>query len=416
LAAALRITTAAAARQIDLALAVADNLAHTWVALHRGELSIEHVTAIWRATEHCPARVTQAVDVAIVPLAVRRGWTPQQIRKHARAIILKVDPDGAAERAGNAKNHNTDVEFYAGEDEMATVSAHGNAATAREMYDTINARAAQMSADPNDHRTAGQRRFDAMAEFVLGRDERSNDGVARAQQRARQSGQVQVRVELDTLLGLNNNPGELDGYGPITGQLARDLAIDANWRRFVADPMTGQLLDLGRSSYTPSAPLRRFIEALHPTCQSVGCERPARRCQIDHKTEWDKLGCTDCDNLHPLCLMHHQQKTKKRWNLHQHPDGDYWTSALGFTYRRDDTPYDIPLLEPPAEEYDETAEPPPTSPIFNYLPAPEPPPPPDDEPPLDPYETAELYDVLENSWGEFASRAYNLLRAAQLIA
>jgi hypothetical protein len=39
-----------------------------------------------------------------------------------------------------------------------------------------------------------------------------------------------------------------------------------------------------------------------------------------------------------------------------------------------------------------------------------------DEPPLDPYETEELHDTLDNGWGEFATRAYNLLRAAQLIS
>jgi hypothetical protein len=415
LAAALRITTADAAGRVDLTIAVAERLPQSWVALNCGDLGSVHVKAIHRSTEHCPARVAEAVDAVIVPLAISRRWTPTQIRKHARKIIVSIDPDGANDRAQKAKAF-SDVEFYGDQDQMGTVRAHGDAATARRLYDTVNARAAQLGRDPGDSRTAGQRRFDALAEFVLGpRDSATaDDGVTPAQQRARRHGEAQVRVDLTTLLGLDDNPGFLDGYGPITAQLARELAADASWRRWVTDPMTGELLDLGRSSYTPSAALRDFIEARDETCRMVGCERPARRCQLDHKAEWDRLGCTDCSNLQPLCQMHHQQKTKKRWTLTQGDDGDTWTSALGFTYRRNDDPYDIPTVDPPADyDFRSPAEP------SRLVTDPDPPPsgvPLPDEPPLDPYETEELYDTLDNGWGEFATRAYNLLRAAQLIS
>ena len=264
----------------------------------------------------------------IVGLAVDRGWTPTQIRKHARKIILSVDPDGAHDRAQKAKT-GTDVAFYGENDQMGTVRAYGDAATTRRLYDTLNARATQLGRDPLDARTAGQRRFDALAEFVLGPRQQTpasntdgngdGDGVSPAQQRARQRGQALVRLDLSTALGLDDTPGYLDGYGPITAQLARDLATDANWQRWITDPLTGHLLDLGRTRYTPTAALRELIEAKHPTCMMIGCERPARTCQIDHKTGWEQLGCTDSDNLHPLCQMHHQQKTKKRWKLTPDP-------------------------------------------------------------------------------------------------
>ncbi|WP_345043182.1 DUF222 domain-containing protein, partial [Georgenia daeguensis] len=43
----------------------------------------------------------------------------------------------------------------------------------------------------------------------------------------------------------------LEGYGPITPDLARALAAGGTWRRLVTDPVTGTVTHLGRSVYRP---------------------------------------------------------------------------------------------------------------------------------------------------------------------
>jgi len=103
---------------------------------------------------------------------------------------------------------------------------------------------------------------------------------------------VQVVIDLPTLAGLADNPGELLGYGPIPAALARELAVGGGWRRLVADPVTGHLLDYGTSVYRPPQPLADFIDARDRTCRIPGCARPAPLCDHDHNLAFDKGGHT----------------------------------------------------------------------------------------------------------------------------
>src|SRR5690606_27303421 len=41
---------------------------------------------------------------------------------------------------------------------------------------------------------------------------------------------VNVTIPLSTLLGLDDHPGELDGYGPIPAHIARHLSTAGLWR------------------------------------------------------------------------------------------------------------------------------------------------------------------------------------------
>ena len=54
---------------------------------------------------------------------------------------------------------------------------------------------------------------------------------------------VNVTVGYTTLIGADDQPAHLDGYGPITADVARSLAADGVWRRLLTDPATGAVLD-----------------------------------------------------------------------------------------------------------------------------------------------------------------------------
>jgi hypothetical protein len=350
LATATATSLAGAMAHVGLTLDVAQDLPASWVALERGQLSLSHIKALAFATAHVSPQITSAVDAQVIPLAVQRRWTPSQLARHARRILISVDPDGASERAKAAKA-DADVQFYAEPDEMATMLARGEAATVRRVFDSINDRAAQLRRD-GDARSAGQRRIAALAEAVLGVPAEANSdtppstGGSARQQRA---AQAVVALDLTTYLGLNDKPGELSGYGPITAQTARRIADDAALRRLVTDPLTGRGLDLGRSRYEPSAALRRLIEARDGTCRFPGCSRRAIDADIDHVTEWNRGGSTSPDNLHALCRTHHNLKTRKLWHVTMGRDGvEAWTSPLGFVYTNfpDGPPIDDP--DPPA--------------------------------------------------------------------
>jgi hypothetical protein len=74
---------------------------------------------------------------------------------------------------------------------------------------------------------------------------------------------INVVVSADTLLGLDDQPGHLTGYGPITAETARRLAADQSgtWRQLLTDPDSGALLDISKDRYRPPQRLRDYLAA-----------------------------------------------------------------------------------------------------------------------------------------------------------
>ncbi|WP_242504468.1 DUF222 domain-containing protein [Promicromonospora panici] len=62
---------------------------------------------------------------------------------------------------------------------------------------------------------------------------------------------IRVTIPASTLLGLNDAPGDLAGYGPIPAETAAAIAQDATWQRLLTDPVTGILTDYSTTTYQP---------------------------------------------------------------------------------------------------------------------------------------------------------------------
>jgi hypothetical protein len=168
---------------------------------------------------------------------------------------------------------------------------------------------------------------------------------------------IQVVVPLSTVLG-GSAPGELAGWGVLDPDACRELALDGAFRRWVADPLTGELLDVGAHEYVPSEQLRRFVIARDRTCTWPNCNRLAVQCDLDHRVSFrgDKKlrnrkgkgrkhkptgrdrqpiqdGLTVRANLGPLCRRHHRVKHQTEWTIERLADGAVlWTSPYGATY------------------------------------------------------------------------------------
>ncbi|SDU77460.1 HNH endonuclease signature motif containing protein [Jiangella alkaliphila] len=146
---------------------------------------------------------------------------------------------------------------------------------------------------------------------------------------------VQVTIPFTALVGLDDQPGELDGYGPIPAHVARELAAGGVWTWLRTDPATGQLLDRGTSRYRPTTALARFITARDRTCGAPGCHRPAREADIDHAVPFAAGGPTSAANLQVLCTTHHLLKHRGGWRVAREPDGTTrWRSPTGHRYDR----------------------------------------------------------------------------------
>ncbi len=122
---------------------------------------------------------------------------------------------------------------------------------------------------------------------------------------------------------------------PVPTLTARALAAGGVWRRLVTDPLSGTVLDVGRTHYRPPAGLRDLVQARDRQCAFPGCTVPAQRCDIDHITPWSQGGTTSLDNLTSLCEAHHRLKHTPGWTLTRQDDGALlWTTPTGVRYRR----------------------------------------------------------------------------------
>jgi hypothetical protein len=159
--------------------------------------------------------------------------------------------------------------------------------------------------------------------------------------------QIRVTIAATTLLGLDNAPGHLDGYGPIPADVAARIATDATWQRLLTDPATGILADYSTTTYQPGMVLRQAVIARDQTCSFLQCDRPARWADLDHIEPFDHTldpstlppgapGQTRAANLQPLCRAHHLAKTHHGWTpVRDAATGiTTWTAPTGHVYTR----------------------------------------------------------------------------------
>jgi hypothetical protein len=146
---------------------------------------------------------------------------------------------------------------------------------------------------------------------------------------------IQVVVGADTLLGLDDRPAQLTGYGPITAETARRLAADRSgtWRRLLTDPDTGQLLDIGERHYRPAQRLRDYVNARDRTCAFPTCSQPGYRCEYDHIRPFGQGGRTNRSNGALACRRHNNCKNGTGWTYRRNPDDSFsWTTPTGHSY------------------------------------------------------------------------------------
>jgi hypothetical protein len=178
---------------------------------------------------------------------------------------------------------------------------------------------------------------------------------------------IQVLVPYSTLIGADDQPGELVGHGPIPASLAREAAVGGVWRRLVTDPLSGALLDHGRTTYHPPAALSDHVRARDVYCRAPGCRRRVADGELDHIQAWCDGGSTCAQNLGGYCTHHHRLKHHAGWRVEAEPDGGIsWTTPTGHRhttrphdYRPDPPPPAGPPMPRPAALQDPDPDPPP---------------------------------------------------------
>ncbi len=163
---------------------------------------------------------------------------------------------------------------------------------------------------------------------------------------------MSVIVPITMLLGLDDQPAELVGYGPIPADLAREIAVEGTWRRLLTDPVSGALLDHGRTTYTPPTGLADFVRARDVYCRNPICRQRAATADLDHTIAWDGGGTTCQHNLWAGCRHDHRLKTfAPGWTVDQYPDDRItFTTPTGHVYTSHPHDYRPDFHPPPSGE------------------------------------------------------------------
>ena len=198
---------------------------------------------------------------------------------------------------------------------------------------TVRALADPGNISPQDGRSPGQRRADALTEvcrFWLDHNETvvTSGGVKphitvtvdydrlATDQRPDPSGSQGSRCAdaalrrdpRPTMIGraedLEGVLPELDGT-PMSGRDIRRLACDSDIVRMVTRG-TSEVLDVGRSTRTIPSAIRRALEHRDGGCTWDGCEAPPSWCDAHHVVHWVDGGPTSLHNLRLLCRRHHR--------------------------------------------------------------------------------------------------------------
>jgi hypothetical protein len=274
----LRWAPATADPRVAEALHLVGRLPATLAALRSGRIDAAKARAIVAATQGLDDGAAAAVEAR----ALRRAdaQTLPQLRAVLRRAVLAFGP-AAAERAVAAREQRRVVITPTG-DGMAELCALLSAPDAAAIGSVLQGASLRAAAD--DLRTSDQRRADALVELIAG------------ERKSWPRPQVSLTMPITALLGLDDEPAELAGVGPIPVDLARELAGDATWRRILTDPTSGAVLDVGRTRYAPPAGLDRFVRTRDGRCRFPGCRRRAARCDLDHAIRFPD-GPTAAGNL-----------------------------------------------------------------------------------------------------------------------
>ena len=329
---ALRLAPTTAQSRIDVARTLVNHLPNTCSALATGEISPAHATVI--AKETAAAIRDGLPESAIFEIEQRaiahaEFHTPGQVANQVRTTIARISPETFEEVVARARDTRK-VSCYSESDGISTIVAILPAADAQIVMNSIESFIRAASAEPgSDKRSSDMKRADALTAIASAYLANTAEIVTPH----RRPISVNVTIDLPTLLGLAENPGQLAGYGAIPASVARELAADGKWKRFITDPQTGNLLDYGRQSYEPPQALIDFLIARDRTCRFPGCRRSAALSDIDHAQSWETGGRTSPENLGALCRRHHRLKTHDGWKVESRQDGSCtWTSPLGKIY------------------------------------------------------------------------------------
>ena len=326
--AALRLTRRAAETELEVAVGIRRRLPRLWEALAGGSVDSRRAWVIASGTSHLDEDTARRVVDLVIGDASR--LTTGELRARISRLCIEADPGSATEKYDSAVEGRRVVVESSPEGTanlMGLDLAPDRVVAIGRRIDRV-AKSLKRAGDP---RSIDQIRADVYLDLLAGNHQDATGGM------------VDLHVDLDTLAGLSEAPGELGGYGPVIADIARQIAeaqAKGEWRYTVFDPHTGLPLTDGTTRRRPTTTDSRAVEAREHTCYFPGCRMPATECDLDHRTPWAQIQRTSAAGLDAGCKHDHLTiRHRLGWKHRILPNGDHlWTSPLGHQYTKSGRP------------------------------------------------------------------------------
>jgi hypothetical protein len=248
--------------QLDLALAVVRRLPAVHAAMSRGDIDQAKARVITDALAVLP--LTTARELAAQILHQAPGLTTGQLRARLAKLVIQADPNAAAAQH-RARVRQRSVHLQPTEDSCANLlglnlPAHTALAAANRI--TTLAQQLKRAGDP---RTLDQLRADTFLNLLLG-----NTTSTRA-------GGVELVANLSTLVGLTQDPGHLNGYGPVIADIVRQVTAQlrhTTWTFTIHDDTTDEIYT-GTTRHRPTNPDSAPTSDPSTSPRPAAAQRPA---------------------------------------------------------------------------------------------------------------------------------------------
>ncbi|HEY3844077.1 MAG TPA: HNH endonuclease [Acidimicrobiales bacterium] len=284
-----------------------ETLPHLAGSLADGSISLDQLAPLAEvATPESDARLAMA----------SRHWSARQAREMAASHRGSTDAADARRHEHRSLRFNdTNCTLWAAltKDDYAEVKAALVAGVSLERADDGAARSeADGVADPLGYVPFEQRLYDSLMNMVR--------GARMAAKGTRYRPTVVVHADLGMLTGSKSDGEcEIQGIGPISREVARRLACDAQVV-FSVEGRDGCILDQKRARRSPTVAQRREIARRDKGCRFPGCSF-TNFTQVHHVVLWTSGGETNQSNLITLCGRHHSAVHELGWSMHGDPDG-----------------------------------------------------------------------------------------------
>jgi hypothetical protein len=388
----------AAAKLIDVAVALATRLDATAAALAGGEVDYLKCKIIADATmvlEDLAASNAEKLALKWAGGSFKEK-TPGEIGRLIDRAVVVVDPDGAELRR-KAAEKSARVETYRESTGTMAMAAMG-------LNPQVALEAQQVLQDTAEaYKAAGveggmdQLRAQVLTDKIRGVSPLTGTGEGEGMRAAVHLTLPLVHLPLLTVLGAADNPGEADGWGVLDPALVREFAQAAaragnqsEWHLSITDeqgraighgcsltrrapkpdttdsswdgarvaltmpggkvknftlapvPVFGCDHRYESSGHDPSRLLRHLTDIRDGGCVQIGCPRRAAKCDFEHNIPFEKGGRTCGCNCGPKCRRDHQIKQSRTWRVEMIAPGFYeWHTPSGRSYLRGPKQYPI---------------------------------------------------------------------------